>query len=62
MRELNILHSKMNLTPEEKTFLLHLLHNRVTHPNKIGWVNPLNRDEVFTHQQMVILQDKVKQA
>jgi hypothetical protein len=49
----------MNLTPAEKTFLLHLLHNWVTHPNKIGWVNPLDRDEVFSHEQMVNLQDKV---
>lgn len=51
---------QMNLTVEEKAFLLHVLNNRVTHPNKLGWVNPLDKDMVFEHQDMVQLLNKIQ--
>jgi len=53
---------QLQLTNDEKVFLLHLLENRVTHPNKIGWVNPRNTDDVFEHHQMVTLLNKVHNA
>jgi hypothetical protein len=53
---------QLNITQEEKAFLLHLLRERVNHPMKFGWVNPLDKDEVFDHEQMVQLHQKVTLA
>jgi len=36
----------MTLTEEEQIFLLAILNNRVTHPNQIGWVNPMNKEMI----------------
>lgn len=52
----------MNLTKEEQIFLLAILNNRVTHPNQIGWVNPMNKEMVFTHQEMVNLHRKIAET
>ena len=49
----------MKLTDQEGIFLLSLLKDWLSHPMKLGWVNPMDKDEVFTHQQMEELSDKI---
>jgi len=49
----------MKLTDQEGIFLLSLLKNWLSHPMKLGWVNLMDKNEVFTHQQMEELSVKI---
>jgi hypothetical protein len=49
----------MKLTDQEGIFLLILLKEKLSNPMKSGWVNPMDKNEVFTHQQMEELSIKI---
>jgi hypothetical protein len=49
----------MKLTDQEGIFLLNLLKDKLSHPMKHGWVNPMDENEVFTHQQIEELSVKI---
>jgi hypothetical protein len=49
----------MKLTDQEGIFLLNLLKEKLSDPTKLGWVNPMDKNEVFTHQQMEELTLKI---
>jgi hypothetical protein len=49
----------MKLTDQEGIFLLNLLKEKLSDPTKPGWVNPIDKNEVFTHQQMEELSIKI---
>ena len=49
----------MKLTDQEGIFLLNLLKEKLSHPMKLGWVNSMDKNEVFTHQQMEELSVKI---
>jgi hypothetical protein len=49
----------MKLTDQEGIFLLNLLTDKLSHPMKLGWVNPMDKNEVFSHQQIEELSVKI---